>query len=134
MKKKFLQTMLLAVLVAAWVPPIAQASMKAPGNCGNNGPSKSKMTNGSSEYDNFRASKDKAVKGIGLSRFSNNEKKLPSAGKNKNYYEFDLGASRSEDRGKHRAVLLVLESAKKRKVESSYYTQNHYASFCLINK
>jgi len=129
MKRKFLQTMLLAVLVAAWVPPIAQAS---PGNCGKKGPSNSKMTNGSSEYDNFRDAKDKAVKGIGLSKFSNNEKKLPPAKKNENYYEFDLGASRSADRGKNRAVLLVLEGAKKRKVERSYYTQNHYASFCLI--
>jgi ribonuclease T1 len=114
------------VLAVALLAP-ATALAKGPDSCGKGGPSKS---NG--EYEHFRDAKDAAVRGIGLTVFHNNENKLPAAGKNELYFEFDLGADRFGGRGAHRAVLLVQTSAKRNRVIKSYFTQDHYSTFCEI--
>jgi hypothetical protein len=120
MTKTLLGRILLLLLTSVCIAPMAQAaSIK---ECGARGPSKS---NG--EYDHFRDAKIEAAAGRGQV-FANNEGILPGAGKNQSYYEYDLGADGFGGRGAHRAVLLV----QKRAVSKSYFTQDHYASFCKI--
>jgi len=99
---------------------------KDPVSCGKRGPSKS-----TGELDSFRNAKVSAVNGTGLVIFNNNEKRLPRAGHNETYYEFDLGQDGFGGRGSHRAVLLVQTGAKNR-VLKSYFTQDHYDTFCTI--
>ena len=94
--------------------------------CGKRGPSKT-----TGELNNFREAKTNAVSGRNLVVFGNNEKKLPKAGKNETYYEFDLGRDGFNGRGSHRAVILV-QTGEKNKIVKSYFTQDHYASFCVI--
>ena|SRR6185312_4447163 len=91
-------------------------------NCEKRGPSKS-----TGDFDHFRDAKVAAAAGRGQV-FSNNERTLPKAGKNQSYYEYDLGQDGSGGRGARRAVLLV----QKGKVLVSFFTQDHYRSFCKI--
>lgn len=86
-----------------------------------------------SEYDNFRSAKDLATQGGAKNQvFNNNEGHLPAASNNETYYEYDLGADGFGGAGQHRAVLLVLTGGDKRKVLNSYFTKDHYKTFCLI--
>ena len=94
--------------------------------CGKRGPSKS-----TGELDNFRNAKVNAVQGAGLVVFNNNERRLPNAGTNEAYYEFDLGRDGFGGRGAHRAVILV-QKGSKNKILTSYFTQDHYSTFCAI--
>jgi ribonuclease T1 len=94
--------------------------------CGKRGPSQS-----TGELDNFRDAKVNAVQGTRLVVFNNNERRLPKAGRNETYYEFDLGRDGFGGRGAHRAVILVQEGSKN-KILKSYFTQDHYATFCAI--
>ena len=126
MLKALRQMAFVAVLSGTLVLPLA-AQAKGPAACGVQGPSKS---NG--ELDNFRTAKVNAVGGAGLTVFNNNENKLPAAGKGETYYEFDLGANGFGGRGAHRAVILVL-AGKKNTMVHSYFTQDHYATFCEID-
>lgn len=94
--------------------------------CGKRGPSQS-----TGELDNFRDAKANAVKGTGLVVFNNDERRLPKVSKNETYYEFDLGRDGFGGRGAHRAVILV-QGGSKNKVLKSYFTQDHYRTFCSI--
>lgn len=101
---------------------------KEPSNCGKRGPSKS-----TGELDNFRDAKVNATKGGSkLVTFNNNERRLPQVGNNETYYEFDLGRDGFDGRGAHRAVILVQEGTKNKLIKS-YFTQDHYSTFCVID-
>jgi len=94
--------------------------------CGKRGPSKS-----TGELDNFRDAKVNAVQGTRLVVFNNSERRLPKVGKNETYYEFDLGRDGFGGRGTHRVVILV-QGGSKNKILNSYFTQDHYSTFCSI--
>ena len=97
------------------------------------GPSKTLPTPQDSEYDHYRNAKVKAVAGPrGNREFDNRERLLPGTARNEVYYEYDLGKDGFDGRGADRAVLLVLTGNDKRKVLESYYTRDHYGSFCRI--
>lgn len=62
-----------------------------------------------------------------LVTFNHNERKLPKAGANETYYEFDLGRDGFYGRGAHRAVILVQGGAENT-ITQSYFTQDHYCA------
>jgi len=98
------------------------------------GPSKTLPSRQDSEYDHYRNAKVKAVAGpAGNREFLNQEHRLPTASDNDIYYEYGLGKDGFDGAGAHRAVLLVSQARNKRKVLASYYTRDHYASFCQFN-
>ncbi|MBN3134379.1 ribonuclease domain-containing protein [Pectobacterium punjabense] len=102
-------------------------------DCGKNAPSKTLPTPQNSEYDAYRNAKISAVdKNANNKIFNNNEKILPAAGKNEVYYEYYLGYDGTGGAGSHRAVLLVSIPTGKHKVLQSYYTQDHYKTFCSL--
>ncbi|MFJ5333096.1 ribonuclease domain-containing protein [Pectobacterium versatile] len=126
---------------AAWVCCLIAASALLSSNtyaakipdCGKNSPSKTLPTPQNSEYDAYRNAKISAVdKNAKNKEFNNNEKILPAAGKNEVYYEYYLGYDGNNGAGSHRAVLLVSTPAGKNKVLQSYYTQDHYKTFCAL--
>jgi hypothetical protein len=120
MSKSLVGKFLFVFLASTCAASIAHAgSIK---DCGSKGPSKS-----TGEYDHFRDAKIKAVAGQGTV-FQNNEGILPRVGQNQTYYEYDLGKDGLGGRGAHRAVLLVQKSV----ILNSYFSQDHYASFCRI--
>ncbi|MBI0551570.1 ribonuclease domain-containing protein [Pectobacterium parmentieri] len=126
---------------AAWVLCFITASILLSSNtyaatipdCGKNSPSKTLPSPKNSEYDAYRNAKVSAVdKNANNKTFNNNENILPATGKNEIYYEYYLGYDGNDGAGSHRAVLLVSTPAGKNKVLKSYYTQNHYKTFCTL--
>lgn len=105
-------------------------------DCGKRVPSKTLPAKpATSEYEAYRNAKVAAVAGpAGNTEFQNREGKLPPAGKNEIYYEYYLGNDGTGGAGSHRAVLLVQESKNKNRLLESYYTQDHYATFCSLNE
>lgn len=116
----------LAVILVSTQLMAFNAVAKNVEQCGKRGPSKS-----TGELDNFRDAKVNAVQGTGLVVFNNNERRLPKVSRNETYYEFDLGRDGFGGRGAHRAVILV-QGGSKNKVLKSYFTQDHYSTFCSI--
>jgi ribonuclease T1 len=131
MKFKYITWLLYFITASTFLSSHAYAA-KIP-DCGKNGPSKTLPDPKNSEYDAYREARNSAVKGGGNNQiFKNNEGALPSAGKNEVYYEYKLGNDGNNGAGSHRAVLLVGTVSGKNQVLKSYYTQNHYKTFCIL--
>lgn len=69
--------------------------------------------------------------GMDVQIFSNNEGKLPNAGRGQVYWEGKIRQNTGAA-GQRRLVYLVTDGTKK-VVAARYYTPDHYANFCTIN-
>jgi guanyl-specific ribonuclease Sa len=65
-----------------------------------------------------------------------NSQRLPNAGHNQKYQEYDVDANNPNlnDRGRYRIVALITtRKSEKPLFDAIYFTMNHYQSFCLVN-
>ncbi len=75
------------------------------------------------EVVNYISNRSEACPPATFTKFRNGEGYLPRCGKDKVYYEAQVGQDREGKRGKRRVVVLV---ANDDKVEAMYYTPSHY--------
>ncbi|MFK3650611.1 ribonuclease domain-containing protein [Lysobacter enzymogenes] len=66
--------------------------------------------------------------GLDVQIFSNNEGRLPKAGRGQVYWEGKIRAATGAA-GQRRLVYLVTDGTKK-VIEAKYYSPDHYATFC----
>lgn len=67
--------------------------------------------------------------GLDVQIFSNNEGKLPKAGRGQVYWEGKIRTATGAA-GQRRLVYLVTDGAQKKVIEARYYSPDHYVTFC----
>lgn len=67
--------------------------------------------------------------GLDVQIFSNNEGRLPKAGRGQVYWEGKIRAATGAA-GQRRLVYLVTDGAQKKIIDAKYYSPDHYATFC----
>jgi len=106
-------------------------SFKSPGKP----PKKAFNRPGKRERDQIRDIKDQIRAGKWGKEFQNRRgrgMRLPRAGRNQHYREFDLGSAADGTRGTHRLVALVGQHKGKNIVIKTYYTNTHYQYFIPV--